>query len=55
MKELKKKETELIFGGAGITASLINALSKGFNFFSDLGRYLGSSIRRIFNNSYCDF
>ena len=55
MKELTKKEVASIYGGAGITASLISALSKGFNFFSDLGRYLGSSIRRIFSNNYCDF
>ena len=55
MKELTKKDAKTIYGGAGITASFISAISKGFSIFSDLGRYLGSSIRRIFNNSYCDF
>ena len=55
MKELNKKEIQKMYGGAGITASLISALTKGFNIFSDLGRYLGSSIRRIFSHSYCDF
>lgn len=55
MKELSLKEQKMCYGGGGISAALINALSKGLNVFIDLGRYLGSSIRRIFNNNYCDY
>ena len=54
MRELSKKESMSLYGG-GITAALINALTKGFTFFVDIGRYLGSSIRRIFDNKLCDY
>lgn len=55
MKELTIKEAKMYYGGAGMSATLINALTKGLNIFTDLGRYLGSSFRRIFNNNYCDY
>ena len=54
MRELSKKETMAIYGG-GITSSLITALTKGFTFFVDIGRFLGSSIRRIFDNKLCSY
>ncbi len=55
MKELSINEKKYIYGGGGITAAFINALSKGFDVFTDLGRYLGSSFRRIFNHDLCDY
>lgn len=39
--------------GGGITSSFINAISKGVKTFMDLGRSLGSSIRRLVNGSVC--
>ena len=54
MRELKTKETKTMYAG-GITASLFGYLLKGFNIFTDLGRYLGSSIRRIYDNNLCDY
>ena len=55
MKELSKKETMALYGGGGITAAIINALTKGFSLFVDVGRFLGSSIRRIFDNKLCNY
>lgn len=37
----------------GISASLVSALLKGFNIFTDLGRYFGSSIRRLTTKNIC--
>lgn len=54
MNKLSKKEEMALYGGGGITASIINALTKGVSLIADLGRYLGSSIRRIFTNNMCD-
>lgn len=55
MRELSIKEEKEYMGGAGISAALINAFSKGFTTFTDIGRYLGSSIRRIFDKNFCDY
>lgn len=55
MKELSIKEAKNCYAGAGVTATLINAFTRGLDIFTDLGRYLGSSLRRIFNNNMCDF
>lgn len=54
MRELSKKESKEIYCGGGITSSLINAISKGVNIFTDLGRYFGSSLRKIFTGNLCD-
>ncbi len=54
MKELSNKETKIIYCGGGITSTLINAVSKGINVFTDLGRYLGSSLRKIFTGDLCE-
>ncbi len=55
MKELSIKEKKKYYGGGGITSTFINAISKGINTFVDIGRYFGSAIRRIFNNSLCEY
>mgnify|MGYP006916176278 CR=1 FL=1 len=49
--KLKTSEEKNIIGGARISASLINSLIRGINSFMDIGRYLGSSIRRMFGTS----
>jgi hypothetical protein len=54
MKELSIKESKMMYGG-NISATLFGYLLKGFNLFTDLGRYLGSSIRRIYDNNLCDY
>lgn len=54
MNKLTDEEMKEFFGGS-ITGSLWSAISKGFSIFSDMGRYLGSSIRRLINNNMCDF
>ena len=49
--KLTNNESKMIVGGARISASLINSLIRGINSFMDIGRYLGSSIRRMFGTS----
>ena len=55
MKKLSNLEMKNISGGGTISGSLFSALAKGFNIFVDIGRALGSSIRRLVNNNMCDF
>lgn len=54
MKELSKEESMSLYAG-GITSSILNAIIKGINVVADLGRSLGSAIRRIFDNKLCDY
>lgn len=49
---LKEDELKQIMGGA-ITASWISALARGINSIMDLGRSLGSAIRRIQSGKLC--
>lgn len=51
--KLNKKELKEIKAGAALSSSLINSLIKGFNSFMDIGRYLGSSLRRLFGGNAC--
>ena len=53
MIKLKTSEQRQIKAGATISATLLNALIRGVNAFMDIGRYLGSSIRRITYKSAC--
>ena len=50
---LKTNELKKIKAGASISTSLINSFIRGINSFLDIGRYFGSSIRRIFSNNSC--
>ena len=54
MIELKKEELYNISGG-GITASWLNALSRAASTLLDLGRSLGTAIRRSFSGNVCKF
>ncbi len=49
---LKEQELNEITGGA-ITATLFNSIARLINTVLDLGRTVGSSIRRISNRNYC--
>ena len=49
---LEKKELCKIEGGA-ITAALVNAILRGFQFLFDLGKSVGSSIARMTKGNYC--
>ena len=52
MIKLDKKEMKQIKAGA-ISGNLLNYILRGANIFLDVGRYFGSSIRRIFSNNMC--
>lgn len=54
MKKLDEKQMKSIYAGA-ISAALISAIFKGVNVFMDAGRYLGSSLRRIFDHNMCRY
>lgn len=49
---LTKQELHQIMGGA-ITAAFLNAIARGINAILDLGRSVGTAIRRIGNGSVC--
>lgn len=50
--ELEKQELLTIIGGA-ISGTLLNSLVRGINAILDLGRSLGTAIRRLGTNSIC--
>lgn len=51
--KLTEKELLTINGGA-VSAVLINAIVKGISLLIDLGKSLGSTIRRISENKTCE-
>ena len=54
MIELKKEELLNISGGANwFSASFLNAISRAVSTLMDLGRSLGTSIRRSINGKVC--
>lgn len=54
MIELKDKELMSIEGGANwLTASFINAAARAIDTLMDVGRSLGSAIRRAFSGNVC--
>ena len=50
---LSKKELLEVDGGIKITGVILNGALKAINIFTDLGRALGSAIRRMSTNSMC--
>ena len=52
MKELDRKELLSVEGGS-ISGTMINSITKGINTILDMGRSLGSAIRRIGSNNIC--
>ncbi len=53
MIKLNKNELRAIRAGAGITGTLLNAILKGIDSFMDVGRYLGSGLRRLIGGKLC--
>lgn len=54
MIELKREELLSISGGANyLTASFLNAVSRAITTLVDLGRSLGTSIRRSISGKVC--
>lgn len=51
--ELKKEELLQIYGGINISGTLINSLVRGINAVLDLGRSIGTALRRIGGNKIC--
>ena len=49
---LDEKQLYDITGGA-VTAAMLNAAARAVNTILEVGRTIGSSIRRIFSRSYC--
>ena len=54
MKELKREELLNITGG-GISAAWLNAAARAVNTLLDLGRSLGTAIRRSISGNVCSF
>lgn len=52
MNKISEEEMITIEGGA-VSGAIINYATRAFKFIYDLGRSLGSSIRRIGGNLYC--
>ena len=52
MKDLNKEEL-LDINGGGISGTLISSLTRGINTLLDMGRSLGSAIRRIGSGNVC--
>ena len=56
MIELKKEELLSVSGGANwITASFLNSVSRAITTLVDLGRSLGTSLRRSISGKVCSF
>ena len=53
MKELNKYELLEISGGAGVTAAFLNAVARTISTVVDVGRSLGSAIRRLASGNVC--
>jgi len=51
--KLSINEMKKIKGGTNLSSSIINALVRSVNSILDVGRYLGSGIRRLFEKESC--
>lgn len=50
---LEKQELLQVVGGISITGTLINSICRGVEAIMDVGRSLGSAIRRAIGGSIC--
>ena len=53
IKMLNKQELLAVTGGGTITSSMLNAIARGISTITDLGRALGSAIRRMVSGKIC--
>ena len=49
------KEEQLKTYGGSVSSTMVNAIVKGISLLIDLGRSLGSTIRRVSENSMCTY
>ena len=55
MIELRKEELLEVKGGASwFSGSFISAITRAGNLLLDMGRSLGTAVRRVFSGSVCD-
>lgn len=55
MIELKREELMEIKGGTGwISGSFISAITRAGNTLLEMGRSLGTAVRRVFSGTVCD-
>lgn len=52
--KLTKEEQLNIYGGS-VSSTMVNAIVKGISLLIDLGRSLGSTIRRVSENNVCSY
>ena len=52
MQQITDIELKGIYGG-GISAAMINAIVRGATLLFEMGRSLGSAIRRCISRNYC--
>lgn len=55
MKKLKAEEMKKIYAGNTISGTIINSMWTGAKAFIDIGRYMGSSIRRFIDRNLCSY
>ena len=53
MENLETKELENVVGGLSISGSLITAFTKAISTVYDIGKSLGTAIRRVASNGIC--
>ncbi len=53
MSEIESNELSTITGGETVTGTLVSALTTGIKALFDIGKSLGSSIRRLSTDNIC--
>lgn len=53
MEELNQKELLKVVGGVKFSAALLSSVMKGANFILELGRSVGTAIRRMSTGRLC--
>ena len=53
MSEIENNELANITGGETVTGTLVSALTTGIKAIFDIGKSLGSSIRRLSSDNIC--
>ncbi len=53
MKDINEIKLKEITGGTNITGSLVDAITSLIGFVYDIGKSIGSSIRRISSDNLC--
>ena len=52
MRQLEKEDLMYIKGGA-ISGAILTSIIRGINSLYEIGRSLGSSVRRLFTRNFC--